>query len=326
METAVLRLGLAGFDAREQGAIREIAEMHRAVQWVCTGVDGADAWLVNGARVARTKGDQLRVITESGDGKATAIVLDAGSRPTALAVFEGVEPSPSVRRFDLRRPESLVPVLADFAQRLHEKKLCYWTAAHLVQHNATVGKAIFELVAGSKLIAVADMKGEVAISPTAKETDFDLGVWKHRARKNVSVPDNFVHHNLTLLLWQYTTRSARDLLPARYRECTIFFRRPPRLDPQLIEDVHLLVMRELAIAPATLARLQSLLKSDGKAVERALAALYFVGSVTSNAERASQVSSRGGLASTPGVLADDAAHLRATGSSGDMRPSTVPLL
>ena len=34
METAVLRLGLVGFDASEQVAIREVAAMHRAIHWL----------------------------------------------------------------------------------------------------------------------------------------------------------------------------------------------------------------------------------------------------------------------------------------------------
>lgn len=225
--------------------------------------------------------------------------------------------------FNLRRPESLVPVLAELERCLQVRKACYWTAEHLVQHNATVGKAIFELRAGSHLLAVADMKGEVAVWPKASEKDFEQAVWKHKARKTVAIPQEFERYSLAQLIWQYTTRTNRKLLPKRYRECDIFFRRPPRVDPQLIEDTHLLVMRELALGPCTLAELQTRMgaAAETSAVEAALASLYFVGSITSNPERASHTSGRGGLtAIAPQAVYGNERQIP------DTRPTTAPLI
>jgi hypothetical protein len=328
METAALRLGLAGFNDREQDVVRAAVARFRPSRWLCGGMDGADAWLINGARIARMQGSQLRVIDVDAARQASAILLDAGSRPSAVAVASpGQVHADTQLLFDLRKPETLMPVLAEFDRRLHPAKVRYWTAAHLVEHNATVGKAIFELRAGAELLAVADMKGEVAIFPDASEASFDRAAWKHRARRTVTVPPAFERHSLAQLMWQYTTRTARDLLPERYREGAIFFRRAPRIDPQLIEDLHLRVMRELALGPLSLDELQAGLGAGREAVCRAVAALYYVGSITSNPERASQVSGRGGLWTTKSALLDaDRPRPAGQGAGADTRPSTAPLL
>jgi hypothetical protein len=68
-----------------------------------------------------------------------------------------------------------------------------------VEHNGTVGKALFELQAGAAVLAIADMKGTVFISPHATEQEFDHAVWKHRARKTVDVPPGFERHALAEL-------------------------------------------------------------------------------------------------------------------------------
>jgi DNA-binding transcriptional ArsR family regulator len=101
------------------------------------------------------------------------------------------------------------------------------------------------------------------------------------------------------------------VLPPRYRSSPIFFRRPPRLDPALVEEEHLLAMRELAIRPATYDDLKAQLEISDATLARTLAALYYVGSITTNRARA-----------TPTTVA---AELRRGSRDGELRPGEAPL-
>lgn len=322
METAVLRLGLAGFSALEVRSIRDAADKDRQVHWLVTsGTEGADAWLVHGARVSAVHGAHVRVTCDDGAGRAFPVVLDTASRPTAFAMPAPQDiPAKLHREFDAKRPATLGLVLASLGRDLHPAKLCFWTAAHILAHHSTIGKAMFELQADNEVLAVVDMKGEVAVSIAASEASLDRATWKHRARKSVHIPGSFQRFSLPELLWRYTTRTRRDLLPERYREAAIFFRRPPRVGPQLVDDVHLIVSRELALGPMTLGELHAATKIDEDAIARALADLYYVGSITSNPERAwkgsvrsGPWSSRMGLlpASEPGALPQETRHTTA---------------
>lgn len=326
MEKAVLRLGLAGFGPRERAAMRGAAATVGTCEWQFVGTEGADAWMVEGACVMAAHGKSVRVMTKDAGGRAAPVVLDAASRPiafsrpTAIPMAAGSSPT-----FSTSRPESLAPVLRAFEAGLGTTKACFWTAAHLVAHHATVGKAMFELCAGSEVLAVVDMKGDAAVSPTATEGAFDAAVWKHRARKAVAVPAWFHRVGLEPLMWDYLNRTRLQLLPDRYRECAIYFRRPPRVDPALIGDVHLIISRQLAIGPLTLRELQKTLSLGEDAVARALAAMYYVGSITSNPDRAWRGSVRGALWSRPAELGDEQAP-PAHRAPRDAPHSTAPLL
>jgi hypothetical protein len=327
METAVLRLGLAGFGTGEQDAIRKVAAGFRGAEWLCGGPDGADAWLVNCARASWT-GKQMRVTCTDAAGRATPVLMDSTSRPIAFTGAVAAQiPAPSPLLFELSRPDSLLAVLRQLDRKLHAAKTCFWTAAHILAHHATIGKALFELRAGAELLAVVDMKGDVAVSPVATEGSFEHAAWKHRARKTVTVPDHFRRCPLSQLMWQYTTRTRQDLLPERYRDGSIFFRRPPRVDPELITDTHLSITRQLALGPTSLRELQAALGIDERIAARALADLYFVGSITSNPERAWQRSVRGALwSSRPTALDAGEPTPIYKGVRPDAPHSTAPLL
>lgn len=327
METAVLRLGLAGFDAGRQAAIRKVAAAFRHVDWDLGGPDGADAWLVNGAGVAAVQEAHVRVMCTDASGRMMPIVIDTGSRPVAFGgpVTMPVPGGPHAL-FGLGEPGSLLKVLHRFDRELQPTKACFWTAAHIALHHATIGKAMFELRAGTDVLAVVDMKGHVAVSPAATETAFNQALWKHRARTAVTIPAGFRRIPLSQLMWLYATRTRRELLPPRYRDGAIFFRRPPRVDPQMIDDVHLVISRQLALGPSTFDELQTVLEMKEEALAKALAALYFVGSITSNPDRAWRGSVRGGLWSRSAPLESGAAPLAPGGTRRDVPHSTAPLL
>ena len=321
METPVFRLGLVGFSQREEQRLRASAAEDRQVDWRCGRPEGADAWLINGARISQVVAHRVRVVGSDGTNSAAALLLDVSSRPVAIAT-----PAPQqcqqlvAHTFDASQAGSLSSCLAVLDARLARLRRLYRTASHLVQHNGTVGKAIYELRAGTQMLAVADMKGTVFISPQAGEAQFRQAAWHHRARKMVLVPTEFEKHALAELLWAYGTRTRLELLPARYRDSLIYLRRPPRVPSDLVGDVHLRIIRALAEQPLSMPDLLDGIGVDEITLARSLAALYLVGSITTNPERAWASSERGTLWSSRAGSLDDQPP-----PSRDGLPSTAPL-
>jgi hypothetical protein len=77
------------------------------------------------------------------------------------------------------------------------------------------------------------------------------------------------------------------------------------VEPHWIRDEHLVVLRDLAVQPATFDQLAQRTGLREDQLARALGALYYVGSVTSNARRANPDSSSSGLLSVQTDLQPD---------------------
>jgi len=144
---------------------------------------------------------------------------------------------------------------------------------------------------------VIDLRGETGVLPTARPADFDNALWNARPSSAGYIPESFARITASQLMWQYALRTELDLLPGRYRTGAIYFRRPPQLAQRVLKDTHLLLIRELAGEPATFEELQFRTGLAGADLTRHLAALYLVGSITSNARRAR----RGGVGSAAGL-------------------------
>lgn len=287
MELPVFRLGCAGFNAEGERLIREVAESSRGAQWVCGGLAGADAWLLHGGRTQSLGEGRIRVAAAQAGGRSLQVQLAEAARPAAFS-----QPAPAnlqaKHTFDLQRPDTLAEVLSVFEVSLAALQAQFWLAAHIIDQQEVMGAGVFELRARGKLIAVVDTRGEAAVLPSVRASNFDVAIWTRATRDELRSDAQFCRVSFPQLMWLYALRSRRDLLPQRYREGPVFFRRPPRVDPVLIEQEHLLVMRELCLQPSTCAELTQRLALDEAAVARALAALYYVGSVTTNPQRASQ--------------------------------------
>jgi hypothetical protein len=130
-----------------------------------------------------------------------------------------------------------------------------------------------------------NMPGEIAVLPSAGPSDFEEAVWS-RQPAGIDIPENFVRTSLSQLMWQYAVRTQRDVLPRHYRTGVLYYRRPPRVPQRAVMDTHLLLMRELACEPAHFEALRRRCGLDAQQLARDLAALYFVGSITSNRKRA----------------------------------------
>ena len=296
LELPLLRLGLAGFSSENARSIERMFAADNggsSTVWEACDLDiaAADAFWINGARTQALTPDRIRVASGTPGGRSLQFHLPDVDRPIGFA-----RPLPpgfdALCSFDLADGAAVSGVLRQFEAWLAPVTAQFCLASCIVEHQAALGSGRFELCLGKQLLAVVDMQGDVAVRATAGPADFEGGRW--RRSEGTTVPENFAQISLAQLMWQYTMRTQRDVLPKHYRTGLLYFRRAPQVRQNLLRDSHLLVMRELMIAPATFETLQQRIGLGEERLARELAALYFVGSITSNPKRATAPHSRTG--------------------------------
>lgn len=292
MELPLVRLGLAGFSAGQQQDIERMLldGVGPDTQWQVARLEDADAWWVNGERT-RTLGEgRIRIASGTPAARSLQLELRDVDRPLAFAqpLPEGLQ---ALCSFDPRKPASMRAVLLQFEQWLAPMLAQFCLAAQVAEHQSALGSGKFELRLKGELLATVDMHGDTSVRATARPQDFEGAIWRHG--EPAPIPEDFVRTSLSQLMWQFGLRTERDLLPRHYRSGLLYFRRPPRLAHRLLRDSHLLIMRELMVMPSSFDELQHRCGFDDRALARDLAALYFVGSITSNPKRAAAGQLRG---------------------------------
>jgi hypothetical protein len=330
IEIPVLRLGLAGFSSAEQNQIAAaLPSASGAALWEISKLSEADAWWVSGARAKLLPGATVQVAPGGPADRALRLHLPDIDRPVAFSLplaCEGLAPAYS---FDMRSPSSMAAVLEKFEAWLSPLTAQFCLASLIVEHEAALGKGVFGLGSNGRLLAVVDMHGDIAVLPGAGPADFEDADWSRR--ENPVTPEHMVSVSISRLMWQYTIRTQLDVLPRHYRTDMLYFRRAPRLPQRLLGDSHLLLIRELASGPASFDTLRGRTGLSPRQLARDLAALYFVGSITSNPKRAGPclVSRRpderdsGANSSLPAGLAS-MLHARAVPPPSDASDLTAP--
>jgi len=289
IELPIFRLGLAGFSAEQQAelgvALQDMAT--GASVWQVSEVDGADAVWINGARVEWLGDDRLRVGSGTPAGRAVQLHLPDVGRPVAVTRPVACTEFKPLYSFDIASPASMEAVLARFDAWLAPLAAQFCLASHIVEHQTALGSGVFDASRDGTLLAVVNMQGETGVLPSAGPADFEEAVWRRRTEA-AEIPEQFARASLAQLMWQYAVRTHRDVLPKHYRTGLLYFRRPPRLPQRMLSDSQLLLMRELAFEPATFETLGRRCELDELRLARDLAALYFVGTITSNPRRAAK--------------------------------------
>ncbi|MDP3620008.1 MAG: hypothetical protein Q8R63_09475 [Ramlibacter sp.] len=284
-ELPVLRLGLAGFSAGQQDELaRLVAQVSTgSANWVVSELDLADAWLVNGTKVLDLGDKRIRI--NPGVVTARSIQVQVPEMDRPIGFSRPVKVSMPAFTFEFGSAASLAALLRKFEvwQSAIIAQVCL--AAHIVEHQSALRSGVFTLNRGTGMIASVNMHGDISVLATAAPGDFEDAVW-HRQTGDLKIPDNFASATMSQLMWQYATRTQRDLLPPHYRTGAIYFRRAPRLPQRMLGDSHLLLLRELANAHLTFDALQRRCDVPARALASDLASLYFVGSITSNPKRA----------------------------------------
>jgi hypothetical protein len=290
IELPVLRLGLAGFSTGQQEQLSAAVARAAgpALAWEVDQLAHADAWWINGARAQLLPGATLRVTPAEANGRSLQLHLPDIDRPVAYSTPLACADLARAPTFDPASAASINAVLDRFESHLSPLTAQFSLASHIVEHQAALGGGSFGVVANGHMIAVVNMRGDIGVQPRAGPAEFENAEWRRRPPA-AGIPEHFARTDLSQLMWQYTLRTQRDLLPRHYRTGPLYFRRPPRLPHRVLRDSHLLLMRELAGAPASFEALQQRTGLNAPQLARDLASLYFVGSITANVKRAAPV-------------------------------------
>jgi hypothetical protein len=286
IELPVLRLGLAGFTAEQQAGISAALPgvLPSDVGWQLGELGDADTWWVNGARVEMVGEATVRVAAGEPPARPLQLHLPDIDRPVAFTLplaCSGLQPAYSL---DIGSRASMTAVLERFEAWLSPLTSQLCLASHIIEHQAALGPGVFDVRLGRRLLAVVNMHGDVGVLPGTGAAEFEAAEW--RRCTSARIPEELARVSMSQLMWQYSVRTRRDLLPRHYRTGLLYFRRPPRLPNRVVRDSHLLLMRELAVAPASFQALQQATGLHPARLARDLAALYFVGTITANPRRA----------------------------------------
>ena len=288
LDAPTLIVGLLGFSREQELAVADFLarRLDSLVAWRTGSPAQADALWVHGARAQLLPDGSLRVAAGQPNGRSVRLSLQDVQRPVAFSeplASREIEPACS---FDIDDPASVSAVLtlmedkwlAPLAARL-------WLAGYLVEKNESLAHRVYHLVRGGRLLAVVDRTGDAGIAPDVALEDLEQATWLPRPSTAAFVPPSFQPRSISELVWIYAGRTQVDLLPARYRERPIYFRRTPKVPQRLLGDDHLLLIRELLAGPLHFPELQQRTGMGDEALARSLAALYLAGSITCNPMR-----------------------------------------
>lgn len=305
IEVPVLRLGLAGFSEAQQKTAADLVKAAKSprAEWQLAPFSEADSWWLDGARTHLLPSGILRVQPGMPSGRSVQLALADVDRPVAFTLpLSAPDFQPAVT-FDLASREQGAAVLNQFAFLMQLVLAQFCLASSISENQPTLAKGSWEVLKGPELLAVVDLRLGAGVSPTATAADFESASWCLRDHGAVLIPPHFPRVSVSQLMWQYSLRTQRDLLPPHYRTQPLYYRRPPRLKHKQLRDAHLLLLRELDAQPGmTFYQLQEATGLGEAPLARHLSALYVVGSITANRMRAIGAgSARRGEDSSPGV-------------------------
>lgn len=307
---------MAGFPAAQQerlGAV--LAEQPEGWPiWRKSRFADADAWWIDGAQMRVLRDGTVKIAGTPGTDRGVQLNLEEVDRPVAFATPLSQPDFEPMYTFDLNSDASVRAVLQQFEGWLRPLRAQFALGAQIIERESTLKAGVYHVSHKNTLLAVIDLQEwRAGMSPTARPVDFDDAVWEKRPAMASAAPERFVRCSLTQLMWTYAQRTGRDVLPARYRAGMIYFRRSPRVPLRLLQDSHLLVLRELSTAPGTFDTLLERTGLSAAKLGRHLASLYFAGSITSSSGRAAR----------DGVVVREEAELGALPVRGEMPHSPI---
>jgi len=286
VESPTLHLGLAGFTAEQQDQLSAALQGCSSGFWQPSKFAAGDAWWINGARVQVLPDSTIRVASGVPGTRSLHLDLQDVDRPVAFALPLAPRQFEPLCTFDPQSVPSMDATLKIFEGWLRPMMAQFCLASSIFEQESVLGSGSHHVIANGIVIAVVNMHGDSGVLPTATAADFENAMWQRLAQPQADIPDHFVRGSMAQLMWHYAMRTTREVLPKRYFTERLYFRRPPRLPQRLLTDAHLLLLRELACAPADFKTLQQNTGLGEQALARDLAALYFVGAITSNPKRA----------------------------------------
>jgi len=289
LDQPVLWLGLAGFTPEQRQLINGLLAQlpNGGISWQLCPFAEADAWLVSGEKSRLISADTLKILAGLPSERAVQLDLNEVDRPVAFSLpLASGEFDPKLT-FDMASMTSLLGVLQNFESWLRPLRSQFVLGGQLIDRESELLPGVYHVSHKGNLLAVMDFhEWRIGISRKADPVDFEFAKWDRRPLGAHDVPSHFLRSSLTQLRWIYAQRTERDVLPARYRNRPVFFRRAPDLPIRWLRDPQLLLLRELSVQAGDFENLRQRTGLTPTQLGRELASLYFAGSVTTTADRA----------------------------------------
>lgn len=293
MDRPILRLGLLGFSPiacdKVLKAIEQPLGISSYAQWELVEFEHADAWCINGASIEQLKGNSVLVRTLQASQPLISLDPTQITRPVAFTepLPDGLEAAELV---NFNKPQLLLVGLQRFEAWLRPIRVQFAVGKELIEREAELSKGIYHVIGthGSLLAVVNLIQWTVALLPSARPVDFQEASWMHRPNSAADAPATFVQTSVAMLMWTYASRTGEDVLPPRYRTQTIYMRKLPKLPVGWMRDEHFVLLRALSTGAGRFDDLLKTTQLPQQLLERALAALYYAGSVTTKKASASQ--------------------------------------
>ncbi len=294
MTAPMMRMGLIGF-SDEQYLLNLLMTRNRVVRWQSSPVAEADALWVNGMHVTPIRGSFIRVPSGQPDKAAISLNLQEIDRPIAFTLPISPQFSAPLT-FDPRSVESVSAILRAFELELNQATLELALGEEIARRRYDLRSSVFHLTLRGALVGIVTATGEVGLLPGLSGGDLSLAEWSGRPAAADAMPATFSRTTIARIMWRYVGRSDDDLLPPRYRQVRIYFRRMPSVSQRLIKDAHLAVISELGTMAQSVEQLAMATGMGDRQLSQVLGALYFAGAITTDARRAAAgvPGSRGG--------------------------------
>ena len=287
-EQPILWLGMSGF-APQQRALLEASLLRPPglCRWRVGAFGDADAWLVNGAKVRIMPDGNLKVAAGLPTEHALNLNLTDVDRPVAFGTPLASPDFEPRCTFDPASEPGIHAVLLQFERWLWQVRAQFVLGAQIIGRGGELRHGVYHVSHDGNLLAVLDfLRGKAAISPRVHPVDLQKARWAKRPAGAAGLPESFVHLTPGQLAWVYVRRTDSDVLPARYRTETIYYRRVPGVPLRWLRDSHLMLLRELSGEAGTMDALRQRTGLALRDAERDLACLYYAGSITTTRAKA----------------------------------------
>ncbi|MDQ6880661.1 MAG: hypothetical protein M3150_00995 [Pseudomonadota bacterium] len=308
VELPALRLALVGFSPAEQEVLAmALANIRTGMPWSQSSLADADAMFASGRGAVSYPGGLVQINPGLAGARPLLLDINDTNRPLAFSLPLDASGFLSANTFDVRKPESIRAMLVQFTGWLRPLAVKFWLASRIVQERLDLSSTVYHVSIEGRLQAVVSRRNGVGVLPIADPAQLPGAVWARRPGPADEIPGHFVRTPLTEVLWQYAMRTTRDLLPTYFRSGPVYWCRAPQLPQGLFRDSHLMIVRELAHAPATFAELGRRTGLVEAVLARDLAALRITGAVTHDRKQALKTTGQLPDKSPHAVLADKTA-------------------
>lgn len=289
IEQPTLRLGMIGFPVKLREQLEPWLTPSGAgwPHWKCVDPVIADAWWVHGGSLVAVEEGALLLHAHDDENSRLRLDMKAANRPIAFSTPLAVTDFEARHTFNPMLEGGARGVLQQFEAWLRPLRAQFALGAHMMQREAELRPGVYHLSCKGRLLAVIDLEQwRVGLSATARPVDFDEATWEKRPLAAGAMPPRFVQTTVAQLMWAYSQRTERDVLPSRYRTGPVYLRRPPRVPRAWLNESHELLLRELALAPGTFDTLAQRTGLATPELSRVMAGLYFAGAITSSMKKA----------------------------------------